>query len=220
MCAYTVPSLVQPYGSYDPHGHSVRPESNTQWPHHVHGGPGLIPRGTADDWAAQPMDRPPGAGSFPDGGVGGGVGEGGGGGGPISRRSQRHGIPAHAFMEGGGGRGGGGRGRGEDQMMMVEDVEEQQHVAAAFVPVPATRKKSEEKKVEVGWICPLCTLVNKPQRPGCEACTTPRPNDYVVPPDMPPDERERNRMDNEMQNELLLNQVSNMHAYHYGSFLC
>ncbi|KAL5467151.1 hypothetical protein EMCRGX_G031343 [Ephydatia muelleri] len=35
----------------------------------------------------------------------------------------------------------------------------------------------------VGWECPMCTYINKPQRPGCEQCATPRPEDYKVPND-------------------------------------
>ena len=32
-----------------------------------------------------------------------------------------------------------------------------------------------------GWECPLCTLVNIPNRPGCLACSTTRPASYKVP---------------------------------------
>ena len=38
-----------------------------------------------------------------------------------------------------------------------------------------------------GWVCPTCTLLNEPHRPGCEACTTERPKDYEVPPPGPAD---------------------------------
>lgn len=38
-----------------------------------------------------------------------------------------------------------------------------------------------------GWECPTCTLLNEPKRPGCEACTTERPADYVIPPPGPAD---------------------------------
>ena len=46
-------------------------------------------------------------------------------------------------------------------------------------PVP------EPPKEKVGWKCSVCTYVNKPRRPGCEMCTNPRPEDYVVPDDTP-----------------------------------
>lgn len=32
-----------------------------------------------------------------------------------------------------------------------------------------------------GWTCPLCTLINSPNRPGCVACSETRPASYVVP---------------------------------------
>ena len=43
-------------------------------------------------------------------------------------------------------------------------------------------KRNEQKKeavVEevVGWECPVCTLMNPMERPGCQACTTERPPD-------------------------------------------
>lgn len=34
---------------------------------------------------------------------------------------------------------------------------------------------------EDGWECPLCTLINMPNRPGCLACSTSRPTSYKVP---------------------------------------
>ena len=43
----------------------------------------------------------------------------------------------------------------------------------------------------VGWECPACTYVNKPARPGCEQCGTPRPDDYKVPNDASLDDREK-----------------------------
>ncbi|KFW03815.1 RanBP-type and C3HC4-type zinc finger-containing protein 1, partial [Fulmarus glacialis] len=35
--------------------------------------------------------------------------------------------------------------------------------------------------LQAGWSCPKCTFINKPTRPGCEMCSTDRPDDYVVP---------------------------------------
>lgn len=34
---------------------------------------------------------------------------------------------------------------------------------------------------EDGWECPLCTLINMPNRLGCLACSTSRPNSYKLP---------------------------------------
>lgn len=41
--------------------------------------------------------------------------------------------------------------------------------------------KPKHKLEEDGWECPLCTLVNTPNRPGCLACSTTRPASYKVP---------------------------------------
>lgn len=35
--------------------------------------------------------------------------------------------------------------------------------------------------LKVGWVCPLCTLINSPNRPGCVACSETRPSNYVIP---------------------------------------
>ena len=43
-------------------------------------------------------------------------------------------------------------------------------------------------KAKAGWECPTCTLMNMPQRPGCEMCSTERPASYVVPTNLPLDE--------------------------------
>lgn len=40
---------------------------------------------------------------------------------------------------------------------------------------------SKLKIEEDGWECPLCTLINMPNRPGCLACSTTRPVSYKVP---------------------------------------
>ncbi|XP_063951124.1 ranBP-type and C3HC4-type zinc finger-containing protein 1-like isoform X1 [Lytechinus pictus] len=41
--------------------------------------------------------------------------------------------------------------------------------------------KKEPTAMEVGWVCPRCTLVNPPLIPGCQACSTDRPENYKVP---------------------------------------
>lgn len=35
--------------------------------------------------------------------------------------------------------------------------------------------------LKIGWTCPLCTLINSPNRPGCVACSETRPANYIVP---------------------------------------
>ncbi|XP_030840630.1 ranBP-type and C3HC4-type zinc finger-containing protein 1 isoform X2 [Strongylocentrotus purpuratus] len=45
--------------------------------------------------------------------------------------------------------------------------------------VPEVKKKPTA--MEVGWVCTACTLVNPPLIPGCQACTTARPEAYSVP---------------------------------------
>ena len=52
----------------------------------------------------------------------------------------------------------------------VEVKPKEQEQKEAPVPAPAP------KKVD-GWECPMCTLVNPLERPGCSACTTERPAD-------------------------------------------
>lgn len=36
---------------------------------------------------------------------------------------------------------------------------------------------SKSSKPQVEWACPSCTFINKPSRPGCEICTTSRPEE-------------------------------------------
>ncbi|KAF1674110.1 RanBP-type and C3HC4-type zinc finger-containing protein 1, partial [Pygoscelis papua] len=58
-----------------------------------------------------------------------------------------------------------------------------------------------------GWSCPKCTFINKPTRPGCEMCSTDRPDDYVVPGSYKPDETELWRMQQEQEGILQYQQV-------------
>ncbi|NXN54342.1 HOIL1 protein, partial [Rynchops niger] len=69
--------------------------------------------------------------------------------------------------------------------------------AAASLPSP----------VPTGWSCPKCTFINKPTRPGCEMCSTDRPEDYVVPGGYKPDETELWRMQQEQEGILQYQQV-------------
>ncbi|KAM7071319.1 LOW QUALITY PROTEIN: sharpin, partial [Acridotheres tristis] len=48
-----------------------------------------------------------------------------------------------------------------------------------------------------GWPCPLCTFLNKPTRPGCEMCSSPRPEGYRVPGGHRPDPAEQRRLQRE-----------------------
>uniref|UniRef100_A0A493U1S2 RanBP-type and C3HC4-type zinc finger-containing protein 1 n=1 Tax=Anas platyrhynchos platyrhynchos TaxID=8840 RepID=A0A493U1S2_ANAPP len=53
--------------------------------------------------------------------------------------------------------------------------------------------------LQAGWSCPKCTFINKPTRPGCEMCSTDRPEDYVVPCSYKPDETELWRIQQEQE---------------------
>ncbi|KAJ0059604.1 hypothetical protein NL108_001995, partial [Boleophthalmus pectinirostris] len=50
-----------------------------------------------------------------------------------------------------------------------------------------------------GWSCPSCTYINKPTRPGCEMCSTNRPESYVVPGGYRPDPLEVKRIQQEKE---------------------
>lgn len=50
-----------------------------------------------------------------------------------------------------------------------------------------------------GWSCPTCTYINKPTRPGCELCSTNRPESYVVPGGYRPDPTELRRIQQEKE---------------------
>ena len=64
--------------------------------------------------------------------------------------------------------------------------------AVNATPQPGPSGKSQRVDPRDGWECPTCTLLNEPKRPGCEACTTERPADYVIPPPGPADTIPRN----------------------------
>ncbi|CAM5095344.1 unnamed protein product [Natator depressus] len=80
-----------------------------------------------------------------------------------------------------------GLGGAQDSLCMEELRHELLQVEAAPPPEPP----------KVGWVCPSCTYVNKPTRPGCEICCKERPEDYMVPVAYQPDEEELARMRNE-----------------------
>ncbi|KAJ3611342.1 hypothetical protein NHX12_021358 [Muraenolepis orangiensis] len=50
-----------------------------------------------------------------------------------------------------------------------------------------------------GWSCPSCTYINKPTRPGCEICSTGRPDSYAVPGGYRPDPLELRRIQQEKE---------------------
>ncbi|XP_033841395.1 ranBP-type and C3HC4-type zinc finger-containing protein 1 isoform X2 [Periophthalmus magnuspinnatus] len=50
-----------------------------------------------------------------------------------------------------------------------------------------------------GWSCPSCTYINKPTRPGCEMCSTNRPESYTVPGGYRPDPMEVKRIQQEKE---------------------
>ncbi|XP_051551048.1 ranBP-type and C3HC4-type zinc finger-containing protein 1-like [Myxocyprinus asiaticus] len=52
-------------------------------------------------------------------------------------------------------------------------------------------------KPQPGWSCSECTFLNKPTRPGCEMCSTARPENYKVPDLYQPDEEEHRRLQQE-----------------------
>lgn len=58
---------------------------------------------------------------------------------------------------------------------------------------------SPNTAVDQGWSCPTCTYINKPTRPGCELCSTNRPESYVVPGGYRPDASELRRIQQEKE---------------------
>ena len=73
-------------------------------------------------------------------------------------------------------------------------------LAPAAPPSKPPRPRTPEPP---GWKCPECTYHNKPIRPGCEMCTTPRPEDYVVPAGYKMDEEELNKQNMAKQHEVM-----------------
>ncbi|KAF7661747.1 hypothetical protein LDENG_00253550 [Lucifuga dentata] len=58
---------------------------------------------------------------------------------------------------------------------------------------------SPNKTSSQGWSCPSCTYINKPTRPGCEICSTNRPESYVIPGEYRPDALELRRIQQEKE---------------------
>ncbi|XP_062401959.1 ranBP-type and C3HC4-type zinc finger-containing protein 1 [Sardina pilchardus] len=78
-------------------------------------------------------------------------------------------------------------------------------------PPVATKAKQRPPpllpKPQIGWSCPMCTLVNKPTRPGCEVCACERPADYKVPASYKPDQDELSRIQSEQEANLQYRKV-------------
>lgn len=54
-------------------------------------------------------------------------------------------------------------------------------VNAVKETIEKLNRRAEDVKKD-GWKCAVCTLVNAANRPGCAACTAPRPPEYAPPP--------------------------------------
>ncbi|XP_067825146.1 ranBP-type and C3HC4-type zinc finger-containing protein 1-like isoform X2 [Heptranchias perlo] len=55
---------------------------------------------------------------------------------------------------------------------------------------PPQQTTSVTPPTQNGWACEKCTYINKPSRPGCEMCSSPRPPEYSVPEEYAPDDEE------------------------------
>ena len=75
--------------------------------------------------------------------------------------------------------------------------EPQHQLQQAPPPAPAPAPAPAKPKESQGWICPQCTLVNNPRRPGCELCSCARPDDYKVPEEAPLADFEKRAKENE-----------------------
>ncbi|XP_062621424.1 ranBP-type and C3HC4-type zinc finger-containing protein 1-like [Saccostrea cucullata] len=66
--------------------------------------------------------------------------------------------------------------------------------------IPQPQNK-QETKIQAGWVCPACTYINQPTRPGCEICATNRPLDYQVPEGYRMTKEEEERIQREREQE-------------------
>uniref|UniRef100_A0A3Q2YX76 RanBP-type and C3HC4-type zinc finger-containing protein 1 n=1 Tax=Hippocampus comes TaxID=109280 RepID=A0A3Q2YX76_HIPCM len=67
----------------------------------------------------------------------------------------------------------------------------EQDVKAFNVTLPQVNEELiRDTPFPQGWPCPSCTYINKPTRPGCEICSTNRPETYAVPGEYQPDSLE------------------------------
>ncbi|NXJ86893.1 HOIL1 protein, partial [Trogon melanurus] len=105
------------------------------------------------------------------------------------------------------------RGWGDEARGTTDVGEINQHLDALQIgelcsAQPERSSTNLPSPVPAGWSCPKCTFINKPTRPGCEMCSTARPDDYVVPGGYEPDESELWRMQQEQEGILQYQQVS------------
>ena len=63
-----------------------------------------------------------------------------------------------------------------------ENILSQSEIIPKTLPAQVL-KKFDALQNSFGWTCMKCTYVNQPTRPGCEMCSSPRPNDYRLPTD-------------------------------------
>ncbi|XP_074434196.1 sharpin isoform X1 [Larus michahellis] len=104
------------------------------------------------------------------------------------------------------------KGWGDETGRKMDVAEISQHLDALqlgdlFGAQPQPAAASLPSPVPTGWSCPKCTFINKPTRPGCEMCSTDRPEDYVVPGGYKPDETELWRMQQEQEGILQYQQA-------------
>ena len=64
-----------------------------------------------------------------------------------------------------------------------------------------------------GWPCPSCTYINKPTRPGCEICSTGRPEGYAIPGAYRPDHLELRRIQQEKEAVRQYQQVGGEYSF-------
>ncbi|XP_052713059.1 ranBP-type and C3HC4-type zinc finger-containing protein 1-like isoform X1 [Crassostrea angulata] len=65
------------------------------------------------------------------------------------------------------------------------------------------KNNKQTTSIQTGWVCPACTYINQPTRPGCEICATNRPLNYQVPDGykMTREEEERIRREREQEEQ-------------------
>ncbi|KAG4074856.1 hypothetical protein HA402_009281 [Bradysia odoriphaga] len=65
-------------------------------------------------------------------------------------------------------------------LLNIDQEQDNEEVGAKALPLPPDEIPGN-RTLKVGWVCPLCTLINSPSRPGCVACSETRPSNYVIP---------------------------------------
>uniref|UniRef100_UPI00359018DD ranBP-type and C3HC4-type zinc finger-containing protein 1 isoform X1 n=1 Tax=Myxine glutinosa TaxID=7769 RepID=UPI00359018DD len=109
-----------------------------------------------------------------------------------------------------------------DQLALIEDSTGEKSISSHTSPKDSDQRSREESNrmedneqcesaaaapKQVGWSCPVCTLVNLPLRPGCEACGAAAPAEYKVPVDYQPSDSEMRQQEQESANLQLCNKV-------------